>query len=250
MAQKINPAKTKRILQPTIVQTKQELLAALKQGQIVTSKYNLLSDKEKLFVELLVFGGYTGTQAMRVIDPNAKQPTMKANRMLANPDVADTLEELSEQKDKKFMTEVQSAQDLALSKLIYIMSTTDDEVLAASVAKTIAELGHKVKQSKKVSDEGVSQVVYSIQVENVYAGNPGLPKGEPVIIEIDEAEEERMEAEAEEKKAKLAKEVEEAEQAAAEAKKKATRATKKVNPKTGLPYTFAYEGVNNYNKDK
>ena len=245
-----NPAKVKRILQPTIVQTKQELLAALKQGQITTSKYHLLSDKEKLFVELLVFGGYTGTQAMRVIDPNAKQPTMKANRMLANPDVAETLEELSEQKDKRFMTEVQSAQDLALSKLLYIMSTTTDDVLAASVAKTIAELGHKVKQSKKVSEEGVSQVVYSIQVENVYTGNPGLPKGEPVIIEIDEAEEERMEAEAEAKKKQLKEEVAEVKEELAEAKKKAKRTTKNIDPKTGLPYVFAYEGVNNYDKDK
>ena len=241
-------AKTKRILQPTIVQTKQELLAALKSGAIITSKYNLLSEKEKLFVELLVFGGYTGTQAMRVIDPNAKQPTYKANRMLSNPDVAETLEELSEQKDKKFMTEVQSAQDLALSKLLYIMSTTSDEVLAASVAKTIAELGHKVKQSKKVSDEGVSQVVYSIQVENVYAGNPGLPQGEPVIIEIDEEEEERMEAEAEAKKLKLKSEVDEVKEELAEVKKKAKRTTKKINPETGLPYTFAYEGVDNYKK--
>ena len=41
---------------PMIIQTKEELMIAMKEGKIKSSKDNLLSDKEKLFVELVCFG--------------------------------------------------------------------------------------------------------------------------------------------------------------------------------------------------
>ena len=53
-----------RVLQPKIIETKQQLLQALKNGELQTSKYNLLNQNEKLFVELVAFGDYTAEQAL------------------------------------------------------------------------------------------------------------------------------------------------------------------------------------------
>lgn len=229
-----------RVLQPKIIETKQQLLQALKNGELQTSKYNLLNQNEKLFVELVAFGDYTAEQAVRVIDPTIRAPQAAANRLLANPNVADTLEELTVQRDKKFMAEVSTARDMALNKLKYIMTTTKDDALAAACAKTILDKANDVMKNSKKEEEPVGQVRFAIQVENVYTGDVSnnYNKEEPVIITLDDQEEASLKAE----KAQLEKDVK-------ELKQKKNPVQQPVNPSTGLPYIISYEGVNAYEGD-
>lgn len=229
-----------RILQPKIIETKQQLLQALKNGELQTSKYNLLNQNEKLFVELVAFGDYTAEQAVRVIDPTIRAPQAAANRLLANPNIADTLEELTVQRDKKFMAEVSTARDMALNKLKYIMTTTKDDALAAACAKTILDKANDVMKNSKKEEEPVGQVRFAIQVENVYTGDVSnnYNKEEPVIITLDDQEEASLKAE----KAQLEKDVK-------ELKQKKNPVQQPVNPATGLPYIISYEGVNAYEGD-
>lgn len=225
-----------RVLQPKVIETKQQLLQALKNGELQTSKYNLLNQNEKLFVELIAFGDYTGEQAIRVIDPMIRAPQAAANRLLANPNVAATLEELTVQRDKKFMAEVSTARDMALNKLKYIMTTTKDDALAAACAKTILDKANDAMKNTDKKEEPVGQVRFAIQVDNVYTGpvNNSYNKEEPVIITLEDQEEEKLKAE----KDILKGEVEEL--------KKKTQVNQPVNPNTGLPYIISYEGVNAY----
>lgn len=223
-----------RVLQPKVIETKQQLLQALKNGELQTSKYNLLNQNEKLFVELIAFGDYTAEQAIRVIDPMIRAPQAAANRLLANPNIAATLEELTVQRDKKFMAEVSTARDMALSKLKYIMTTTQDDALAAACAKTILDKANDALKNNKKEEEPVGQVRFAIQVDNVYTGPVNnYNKEEPVIITLEDQEEEQLRAE----KAQLNEDVK-------ELKKKTEK--QPVNPATGLPYIISYEGVNAY----
>ena len=225
-----------RVLQPKVIETKQQLLQALKNGELQTSKYNLLNQNEKLFVELIAFGDYTGEQAIRVIDPMIRAPQAAANRLLANPNVAATLEELTVQRDKKFMAEVSTARDMALNKLKYIMTTTKDDALAAACAKTILDKANDAMKNTKKEEEPVGQVRFAIQVDNVYTGNVqnNYNKDEPVIITLEDQEEQKLKAE----KSQLKDEV-------SELKKKVSK-SQPINPVTGLPYIISYEGVNAY----
>ena len=223
-----------RVLQPKVIETKQQLLQALKNGELQTSKYNLLNQNEKLFVELIAFGDYTAEQAIRVIDPMIRAPQAAANRLLANPNIAATLEELTVQRDKKFMAEVSTARDMALSKLKYIMTTTQDDALAAACAKTILDKANDALKNNKKEEEPVGQVRFAIQVDNVYTGPVNnYNKEEPVIITLEDQEEAQLRAE----KTQLTEDVK-------ELKKKTEKQT--VNPNTGLPYIISYEGVNAY----
>lgn len=240
-----------RVFQPTVIQTKEDFLTLLKSGHFKTSKYNILSQEEKLFVEMVVFGDYTSTQAIKAIDPTVRNPTLMGNRMLANPDVASTIEELSMQKDKKFMAEIMSARDLALSKLKYIMSTTKDEALAAAAAKTILDTSGKVLQANaKKEDEPVGQVRFSIQVENMYTGaNPQVnPVNEPVVIPIDDTSVDHH-------RKVVQQEIEQIDEELDSRRKKLKEAriqdgSAPLNPETGLPYTFKYESVNLYEENE
>lgn len=240
-------SKTDRIFQPLVIQDKQEFLQLLKNGKLKYSKYNVLNEQQKLFVELVVFGGYSGEQAMKAIDPEIRNPKLLANRMASDPDVAATLEELSAQKDKKFMTELSEARELALSKLMFIMSTTKDEALAAAAAKTIIDASGKAVAMNAKKDEGqVGQVKFSIQVENAYMGTepPIKAKEEPVVITIDDTqvEEAKIQTEAELQAIKNKVKEEESKLNAM----KQSNSDLPINPQTGLPYTISYEGVNSY----
>lgn len=232
-----------RILQPTILETKQELLTALKTGQIKTSKYNLLTESERTFVELMVFGDYTATQAVKVMNPGTRNATAVGNSFLANPDVADTIEELSVQKDKKFMAEVSTARDMALSKLKYIMGTTKDDALAAACAKTILDKAEKTLQ-RNDKEEQVGTVRFNIQVENLFAG--GLQPTEQIIIPIQDDEYNQA---YEEKNKELAKIDEKIESRRRELKDN-RGSTPPINKKTGLPYTLSYEAVHSYTDEE
>ena len=240
----------KKELNPIVLQEKQELLTLLKSGKLKYSKYNVLDDQQKTFVELVVFGGYTGEQAVKALDPTVRNAKLIANRMATDPDVAATLEELSMQKDKKFMTELSEARELALSKLLYIMSNTEDSALAAAVAKTIIDASGKAALANAKKDDGqVGQVKFSIQVENAYMGTnqPLKPKEDPVIITIEDEEAER------EKQSSLQELNAIKEQVTSQKEKlnsiKQTTSSLPVNPDTGLPYTISYEGVNSYEDD-
>ena len=233
-----------RALQPKILETKEELLVALKSGQLKTSKYNLLGPNEKLFVELVCFGGYTGEQAVKCIDPSVKNAGAISNRMLSNPAVADTLEELSIAKDKKFMAEISSARDMALSKLKFIMSTTNDQALAASCAKVILDKSEAIMKNHDKKEEQVGGVRFNIQVENVYTGSGTPASPEPVIIPIDVEEEDAVITERENIKNSLDAQIKAKKAKLKELNKKTGE--QQINPATGLPYVIAYEGVDNY----
>jgi hypothetical protein len=240
-------SKSERIFQPLVIQDKQEFLQLLKNGKLKYSKYNVLNDQQKLFVELVVFGGYSGEQAMKAIDPEIRNPKLLANRMASDPDVAATLEELSAQKDKKFMTELSEARELALSKLMFIMSTTKDEALAAAAAKTIIDAsGKAVAMNAKKDDGQVGQVKFSIQVENAYMGteSPFKPKEDPVIITIDDEEAIRAKKDSVQELDAIKSTIKE-EKEKLNGFKQAT-SNLPVNPDTGLPYIISYEGVNSY----
>jgi hypothetical protein len=240
-------SKVERIFQPLVIQDKQEFLEILKSGKLKYSKYNILTDQQKLFVELVVFGGYTGEQAMKAIDPNIRNPKLLANRMASDPDVAATLEELSAQKDKKYMTELTEARELALSKLMFIMSNTKDEALAAAAAKTIIDASGKASAAIAKKDDGqVGQVKFSIQVENAYMGTqpPLKAKEEPIIITIDDQQKEAEEAKAKQELDSIHQEIELEKEKLNAVKQNANALN--VNPDTGLPYVFSYESVNAY----
>jgi hypothetical protein len=184
---------------------------------------------------------------MKAIDPEIRNPKLLANRMASDPDVASSLEELSAQKDKKFMTELSEARELALSKLMFIMSTTKDEALAAAAAKTIIDAsGKAVAMNAKKDDGQVGQVKFSIQVENAYMGSepPLKPKEDPVIITIDDTqvEEAKLETKKELDTIKSSIKLETDKLNAT----KQSNSNLPVNPSTGLPYTISYEGVNSY----
>ncbi len=240
----------KKEFNPIILQEKQELLTLLKSGKLKYSKYNVLDEQQKTFVELVVFGGYTGEQAVKTLDPTVRNAKLIANRIASDPDVAATLEELSMQKDKKFMTELSEARELALSKLLYIMANTEDTALAAAVAKTIIDASGKAALANAKKDEGqVGQVKFSIQVENAYMGpNPPIkPKEDPVIITIEDDQ-------VKNEKDKSIQELNTIKEEVLLQKEKLnsvkqTTSSLPVNPDTGLPYTISYEGVNAYEDD-
>jgi hypothetical protein len=240
----------KKEFNPLILQDKQEFLALLKAGKMKYSKYNVLSEQEKLFVELVVFGGYTGEQAIKALDPSTRNPKLIANRMASSPDVAATLEELSMQKDKKFMTELSEARELALSKLLFIMANTEDSALAAAVAKTIIDASGKAVAANAKKDEGqVGQVKFSIQVENAYMGTepPIKSTEEPVVVTIDDTQVNQQKQLVQQEIDSLNEQVKEQKDKLNNIKQ--SNSSLPVNPDTGMPYTFSYESVNAYEDD-
>lgn len=218
---------------PMIIQTKEELMIAMKEGRIKSSKYNLLNEREKLFVELVCFGGYTGEQAVRAIVPGTKSPSAIANRIMSNPDVVETINELSVAKDRKFAAEIASARDVALDKLKFIMATTSDPALAASCAKIILDKSEFYsKQTEHKDDEPVGAVRFNIRVDNVNVNGAESPKkSEPVIIELTPEEINKT----------VGKEV-----INEETGETIDAPVGDINPETGLPFVLKYEGINNY----
>ena len=145
-----------RTFTPDIISTKENLLTALRTGDIKSSKYNLLNEEEKLFVELIVFGDYNAEQAMMSIRGSNYHKGM-GNRMCARPGVADALEELSYKKNKKFMAEVTTSRDMALRKLMYIMNTTEDEgvaVLFSLIKTAVIGVSFSVYPADNAKDTG------------------------------------------------------------------------------------------------
>lgn len=199
-----------RRFEPVVLSTKQELLTALRVGDIKTSKYNTLPEDQKLFVEMIVFGGYKAEEAIKIIRPKAKSFRALANRWVALPNVADTLEELSKAKDRKFMAEISNARDMALAKLQFIMSTTQDESLAAVCAKTILDKAEKSVTTKDVNDSVVEGIKFAIELAKEVNNNN--PKQEPIII---------FDAEVEEP----------------------------ISNRNGMTYTLNYEQVDNYTEE-
>ena len=116
------------------------------------------------------------------------------------------------------------------------MTTTKDDALAAACAKTILDKANDAMKNTKKEEEPVGQVRFAIQVDNVYTGNVqnNYNKEEPVIITLEDQEEQQLKAE----KSQLKDED-------SELKKKVSK-SQPINPATGLPYIISYEGVNAY----
>lgn len=170
-----------RNFEPVVLTTKEELLTALRDGDIKSSKYNALTEEHKLFVEMIVFGGYKGIDAVKVIRPLSRTPKALANRWIALPNVADTLEELTQAKDRKFMAEISNARDVALGKLQFIMSTTTDESLAAVCAKTILDKAEKAISSKEEKDTAVTGFKFAIELAKEININREYDANAPIV---------------------------------------------------------------------
>ncbi len=210
-----------RTFSPEIISTKENLLTALRNGDIKTTKYNLLNEEEKLFVELVVFGDYTAEQAMMSIRGASNYHKGMGNRMCARPNVADALEELSYKKNKKFMAEVSSARDVALRKLMYIMNTTEDESVAAACAKTILDKSDKITTEKQAQD-AVNAIQFNINLapQPVDVSNPKVDLNDPIIMDVKDYDE---------KVAEILPE-------------------KEAQPSSGLDFKLNYQEVDNYTK--
>ena len=178
-----------RVFAPDIITTKENLLTALRTGDIKSSKYNLLNEEEKLFVELVVFGDYSAEQAAMTIR-GENYHKGQGNRMCARPNVADALEELSYKKNKKFMAEVTSSRDAALRKLMYIMNTTEDEGVAAACAKTILDKADKVTTEKDAKDV-VNAIQFNINLAppTVDVSKPKVDLDAPIIADVKDYDE-------------------------------------------------------------
>jgi len=178
-----------RVFAPDVITTKENLLTALRMGDIKTSKYNLLNEEEKLFVELVVFGDYNAEQAMMSIRGDKYHKGM-GNRMCARPNVADALEELSYKKNKKFMAEITSSRDMALRKLMYIMNTTEDESVAAACAKTILDKSEKITTEKDAKDV-VNAIQFNINLapQPIDVSHPKVDLDAPIIYEAKDYDE-------------------------------------------------------------
>lgn len=179
----------KRTFTPEVIETKENLLAALRTGDIKSSKYNMLNEEEKLFCELVVFGDYSAEQAMKQIHGNNYHRGM-GNRMCARPNVDEALEELSYKKNKKFMAEISSSRDLALRKLMYIMNTTEDESVAAACAKTILDKADKITTEKEAAN-AVNAIQFNINLapKPVDISNPKVDLNSPIIADVVDYEE-------------------------------------------------------------
>lgn len=207
-----------RVFAPDIITTKENLLVALRNGDIKSSKYNLLNEEEKLFVELVVFGDYGAEQAMMSIR-GSDYHKGQGNRMCARPNVADALEELSYKKNKKFMAEISSSRDQALRKLMYIMNTTDDESVAAACAKTILDKAEKIN-TEKDAQNAVNAIQFNINLapKPVDISNPKVDLDSPVIMDVVDYDE------------------------------KVEKVIKPENNSSGLDFKLNYQSVDNYNK--
>lgn len=208
----------KRTFAPDIITTKENLLTALRNGDIKSSKYNLLNEEEKLFVELVVFGDYQAEQAMMTIRGESYHRG-QGNRMCARPNVADALEELSYKKNKKFMAEISSSRDLALRKLMYIMNTTEDESVAAACAKTILDKAEKIN-TEKDAQNAVNAIQFNINLapKPVDISNPKVDLDSPIIADVVDYDE------------------------------KVDKVIKPEDHSSGLDFRLNYQGVDNYNK--
>lgn len=168
---------------PRILQTKEELRLALKEGQIKSSKYNALDEDQKLFVELICFGGYKAGPAMKVIKPHIKDPYAAGHRMMHNDNVVEAIEELAFKRDKMWLAQVSSSRDMALNVMEYIMKTTDDDNLKVATAKAIVDAADKAyKQNTKKDDGQVTGISF-----NFHMPAPD-PTAESIIQESDDDE--------------------------------------------------------------
>lgn len=172
-----------REFMPVILETKEDLVKALDDGKIKTTKYNTLTAEEKLFVQMIAFGNYSPAQAMRQVHPEYRDSWAAGKRWASRPAVADTLEELTYQRDKYWMNKISGSADKALRTLEYIMATTDDDALKAAVAKTIIESSHKTQTLRTKKEESIGGFRMVINV-------PVMPKAynPDDIIDVDVVE--------------------------------------------------------------
>lgn len=218
----------KRVLKPTVLETKEQLLVALRTGSIKTSKYNLLTEDEKLFVELVAFGEYSPETAVRAIyEDVGSYASSFARRMMAKKEIIETLDELSDVKDKSFRASLARTRELALKKLEFIMMTSSDESIQVQAAKTILDKSNEItKITKGLEETKPGGIRINIAVDKMEL------KPEDIIVPMsDDAIDAEYEA--------LGK----------PAPKKVRSKLSNVNPDTGLPYTLSYEGINSYDID-
>ena len=152
-----------RVFAPTILKTKQEILDALKKGELKSSKYHALNEDQQLFVELVCFGNYSAGAAMKVIKPFLKDPYAAGFRMAHNEDIIDVMEELTYKRDKMWMARITGKRDMALEAMEYVMKTTDDDALKVATAKAIIEAADKsLKSNQRVDPDQITGITLDI----------------------------------------------------------------------------------------
>jgi len=174
------------IFSPAIIQTKNELLVALKKGQIKSSKFNALNQDQQLFIELVCFGNYKGAAAMRVIKPKLSDPAAAAFRMAHNQDVVDVMEELTYKRDKMWMAQVAGKREMALNVMEYVMKTTEDEALKVATAKEIIKAADMaIKQNNKSDDDQIT----GIRLDISFSGDPDKSASHIIDGDFEESDE-------------------------------------------------------------
>lgn len=176
-----------RVFQPEILQTKEELRIALRTGEIQSSKFHLLDEDEKLFIEMIVFGNYKPAQAIKAIKPEIINHGAAARRMSAKSNIAEVIEELTYKRDSLWLTRVTGARETALGVMEYVMKTTDDPALKVATAKEIIKASDAAIKNNKRPEETVQGITFNIEFAP-NTSNPGRRDFNPddvVIIEGD-----------------------------------------------------------------
>ena len=147
--------------------------------------------------------------------------------MLAKKEVIDTLNELTEVKDKSFRASLARTRELALKKAEYIMLTSNDEKIQLDAAKLILDKAEGMTKIKDEKEGSVGGIRINIAVDKISM------EAEKTIIPIDD---DAIEAEYEAV-------------GVVPPKSKKETADVPLDPDTGLPYTIRYEGINSYGED-
>lgn len=173
-----------RIFQPEILQTKEELRIALRNGEIKSSKFHMLDEAEQMFVEMIVFGNYKPAQAMKVLRPELSNYAAAARRMSARQHIAEVIEELTYKRDTLWLTRITSARETALGVMDYVMKTTDDPALKVATAKEIIKAADAAIKNNKRPEEQVQGITFNIEfAPNTSNPNRGYNPDDVVIIE-------------------------------------------------------------------
>lgn len=142
--------------EPSIVNAQSELAVALEEGKIACPGYKLLDIQERQFVQYVIFGGLTPTQAAKLVFPGRVNPSDAGRRMAARKDVLQVMSELGHSKDEYWLAQLRNQKDMSLRKLSYIRDMSDDEALAAACADKIwGRANEEIKNHDKNNQDDV-----------------------------------------------------------------------------------------------
>ncbi len=172
--------------EPSVVNAQTEMAQALDDGKIVCPGYKLLDINERSFVQYVIFGGLTPTQAAKLVFPGRVNPSDAGRRMSARKDVNQVMSELGHSKDEYWLAQLRNQKDMSLRKLSYIRDMTDDDVLAAACADKIwGRANEEIKNhDKNNTDDIITGVKFLIVAAPAPAHLGGAKFNPNDIIEV------------------------------------------------------------------